>query len=166
MWRRIGWVSTDSSANLLKFYQFNTNDQSRYYWYDVPLALGSATSGSTSYVKAPLVGGATPTSNPNPLLVPPNASQVFLNVSLTANAAGDTVQFLPYGSTSTGSGVAQFTAPIISTAIALGSVAIPYGTDIVDYPTVNPIPVPVVLYKTTSASDVLVLHVTCFLDLL
>jgi hypothetical protein len=157
MYRRIGYVSTNGSSDFLVFHQFLANSQTRYYWYDVPQGI-AATTGSTTYVKAPL----TASGSPNQLWVPANASQVFLNISLTPNAAADAVSFLPYGSISTGAGIVELSGSVAAVA-QLGSVAVPYG---VDATTDYTVPTPVVLYKTTSASDTLVLTVCGFADLL
>lgn len=46
MYRRIGWVLTDSSANLLQFWQYGEG-QERTYYYDVAISELSAGAATT-----------------------------------------------------------------------------------------------------------------------
>jgi hypothetical protein len=86
MYRRIGWVLTDSSANILKFYQYGTNEQ-RTYYYDV--AINVLTEGSSTIF----------TSIDLSSCVPPIATEVLLKLIYSPDTNNNISQFLPYGST-------------------------------------------------------------------
>lgn len=88
MFRRIGWVLTDGSSNVLQFWQ-NGLDQTRCMMYDVGI---SELSGGASATYAE-VNIATS--------VPAQDGQVIFNVALTPTAADDAVSLLPYGSVAT-----------------------------------------------------------------
>jgi hypothetical protein len=93
MWRRIGWVSTDNAANLVKFWQYGANEQRKYYWdlgASVLAAGASATFASVPMAVALTLGAGIPS-----VPVPPLALEVLLDVSLAGAA---TLQFRPYGS--------------------------------------------------------------------
>jgi hypothetical protein len=166
-YRRVGSVLTNSSNQMIRFYQTFSNSQTRYYWFDGPQLLGQATPGSTTYVNAVLGGvtGSTPATNPNPLFVPPIAAQVFLAVVFTPIAAGNSVTFLPYPSVNGGVGLVSVSGSVAGVAQSAG-ISIPFGVDIVDYPSTTPVPCGVVKYKTTSASDIVTLSVSGYLDIL
>lgn len=148
MYRRIGWVSTDSSSLLLNFWQVGC-DEDRPYWYDVPRPLAT-TAASATY--APLA--LRNPSSPNQAYVPVcGCGVVYLNVDFVPTAPGDVVSFLPYGSASTGAGAVQLGAS--------GSVAVPYCIDTVDFAGV---PTGVVLYKTAATVGSLSISVAGFAD--
>ena len=94
MYRRIGWVLTDGSSNLLQFWQ-NGNGQLRWYYYDV--AISELSGGSSATFAA--VDLATS--------VPPIATNVLLDVAYTPNGATDVAEFLPFGSAAS-SGMVRF----------------------------------------------------------
>lgn len=88
MYRRVGWVLTDGSANILQFWQFGSGS-GRVYYYDVGI---SALSGGTSTTFANVDLSAS---------VPPLATEVLFHATYTPNAATNIAEFLPYGSSAT-----------------------------------------------------------------
>ena len=86
--RRIGYILTDGSSHVLKFWQYG-NDSTRDMYYDVGIA-APTTAGSTTYAAIAL--GAS---------VPPIVTQAILKVDFTANSAANIASFLPFGSTAT-----------------------------------------------------------------
>lgn len=140
--RRIGYILTDSSALVLNFWQFGLGDV-RDMWYDVGIAVPT-TSGSTTYAPISLVAS-----------VPIMGTEVFLKVAYTANSATDIASFLPYGSTAT-NGIQIF---------GYGVAALQQGM-LTILAEVNATPAPAFQYKTTSASDTLVLTTAGYRDYL
>ena len=70
MWRRVGWVLTDGSAEFLLFWQYGNNKE-RMYYYDVGIA--ELTNGtSTSYAEIDLATS-----------VPPIATEVLFDIAYT-----------------------------------------------------------------------------------
>lgn len=139
MYRRVGYVLTDGSANILQFYQYGRG-QSRTYYYDVGinvLTAGTATSFTAVDLSAAM---------------PHIPTQVILDIAYTANAATDTAQFLPYGSTAT-SGIVRFGTGVA--AAQVGSIIVPCALNV---------GAPEILYKVTSASDSLTLLLTGYVD--
>lgn len=141
MVRRIGWILTDSSANILQFYQYGQG-QNRDYYYDVGISALSA-GNATTFTAINLSAS-----------VPPRATEVMFDIAFTANAATDTAQFLPFGSTATNGNV-RFGTGVA--AAQVGSITVPSQLNST---------IPEVLYKVTSASDSLTLLVTGFKDFL
>lgn len=141
MSRRVGWILTDGSANILQFYQLG-NAQERTYYYDVGISALSAGT-ATSFTAINLSTS-----------VPPRATQVLFDIAYTANAATDTAQFLPYGS-SASNGIVRFGTGVA--AAQVGSITVPCELNA---------GVPEVLYKVTSGSDSLTLLTTGFKDYL
>lgn len=145
MYRRVGFILTDSAAHVLKFWQYG-NGSSKDMYYDTPIATPSITT-ATSYSTQSLAAG-----------VPPVACETFLKVDFnpTAGAATDVVNMGPYGSTPTnamvvfGYGVA---------AAQQGMAIVPCAIQVVM--SVN---VPTIEHKETSASDTLALFVSGYRD--
>jgi len=138
MYRRIGWVLTDGSAQFLKFWQYG-NDKSRMYYYDVgisELAGGS----SATYAAVDLATS-----------VPPIATEVLFDVAYTPNGATDVAEFLPFGSTAT-NGVVRFGYGVAGAQV--GMAMIPCELDSA---------VPKIQYKVT-AGDALTLLVNGYKD--
>src|SRR4029077_9482620 len=73
MYRRVGFIVTDSAAHVLKFWQFG-NGSAKDMWYDTPIATAAITTG-TGYATQSLATG-----------VPPIACETFLKVQYTANS--------------------------------------------------------------------------------
>lgn len=111
MYRRVGWVLTDGSANILQFWQYGTGQQ-RMYYYDVGISALSGGS-STTYANVSLVAS-----------VPPLATEVLFNVAYTPNAAGDIAHFLPFGSSAT-NGIIQFGYGVAGGAVQVGMATVP-----------------------------------------
>ena len=94
MWRRVGWVLTDGSAEFLLFWQYGNNKE-RMYYYDVGIA--ELTNGtSTSYAEIDLATS-----------VPPIATEVLFDIAYTPASATNLAVFVPFGSTAT-AGIVRF----------------------------------------------------------
>jgi hypothetical protein len=139
MYRRVGYVLTDGSANLLKFWQYG-NGGSRDMWYDTPIATPAITT-STTYVTQSLAAG-----------IPAFACETFLKVDYTPNSATNVCNMGPYGSTPTA-------AMII---FGYGVAAAQQGMAVV--PCALNSGVPTIEHKETSASDALVIAVSGYRD--
>lgn len=85
MYRRVGAVLTDGSAQILKFYQYGS-DKTRQMWYDVAISELSGGS-STSFANVDIATS-----------VPPIATNVVMQVLFTPDGATEVAEFLPYGS--------------------------------------------------------------------
>jgi len=142
MYRRVGFILTDSSSHVLKFWQYG-NGSLKDMWYDTPIATPAITT-ATSYSTQSLAAG-----------VPPIVCEAFLAVNYGAVAASDVVSLAPYGSTPSvamitlGSGVAlatsdQFYSVVVPSALHSG--------------------VPTIEHKETSASDTLAISVAGYRD--
>jgi len=85
MSRRVGWILTDGSANILQFWQYGEG-QERMYYYDV--AISELSGGSATTFTA--VDLATS--------VPPIATEVLFKALFTPDGATEIAEFLPFGS--------------------------------------------------------------------
>jgi hypothetical protein len=102
MFRRIGFVLTDGAVNFLPFRQ--TGDSvDRWMWYDTPIAVLGATA-SAIFVAQSLATA-----------VPPEATNVVLQATLTPAAAGDFVALRPTGSASA-TGYAKMSGDVMGVA--------------------------------------------------
>lgn len=114
MFRRVGWVLTDGSANILQFWQ-NGVGQERTYWYDVGISELSAGSSATFAA----IDLATS--------VPPIATDVVFDALYTPNGATEVAEFLPFGSSASngivklGTGVAGAQRAMITVPCRLDS---------------------------------------------
>lgn len=140
MYRRVGWVLTDSSSHFLKFWQYGAAEE-RSYYYDVGISALSA-GAATSFTAINLATS-----------VPPRVTQVLFDISYTPNAATNVAQFLPFGSTAT-NGVVRFGCGVA--AAQVGSITVPSQLNGV---------LPEVLYKV-AASDSLTLLTIGYKDFL
>lgn len=132
MYRRIGWILTDGSANILQFWQVGEGS-SRSYYYDVgisELAGGAA----TSFTAIDLATS-----------VPPIATNVLFNITFTPDGATELAHFLPFGSSAT-NGIVQFGTGVAGAQV--GMVTVPCQLDS---------GVPKVLYKVASGDTLTVL---------
>lgn len=143
--RRIGWVRTDGTPNILQFWQSGLNE-SRTYYYDVFLPVLTA-GVAVAFANVAL-------TNTVPAIA---SSTVICEVAFTAAAAVDIAQFLPFSSPAGGgaNGVIRFGTG--AAAAQNGMVAIPY--------TLNA-GAPTILYKVTQGTDALTLNVSGFNDYL
>lgn len=132
MYRRVGFVLTDGSAEFLLFWQ-NGNDKKRTVWYDVGISELSAGT-ATSYTAINLATS-----------VPPLATNVIFDIAYTPNSATNTAQFLPYGSSAT-NGVVRFGCGVA--AAQKGQIIVPCELNSA---------VPTVQYKVSNGSDSLTL---------
>jgi hypothetical protein len=138
--RRIGYILTDSMAHILNFWQYG-NGGSRDMYYDVGIA-APTTAGSTTY--APIALGAS---------VPPITAEVMMKVAYTANSATNIASFIPYGS-SASAGIVVFGYGVAAEQQGMLKILTELNTT----------PAPAFQYKTTSASDTLVLTVAGYTD--
>ena len=86
MYRRIGYVLSDSSSHFLKFWQYG-HANSRDMHYDTPIATPAITTSANTYANQSLVAG-----------IPPIACETILKVTFTAETLTDIATFAPYGS--------------------------------------------------------------------
>lgn len=134
IFRRIGWVITDGSANIIVFSAYGSGNDRKYFLDTVVTVLNAA--GNTAYTDVSLTGS-----------VPPSSSLVILNWKFVPATAGNTALLRTKGSTATAN--QQLT----------GSVAAqPNGGQVF----INANTSQVIQYKTTSGSDALTLYVAGF----
>lgn len=138
MYRRIGWVLTDSSANLLQFWQYGEG-QERTYYYDVAISELSA-GAATTFTAIDLATS-----------VPPIVTDVIFKALFTPDGATEVAEFLPFGSVAT-SGNVVFGYGVAGAQ--QGMVTVPCQLDS---------GVPKVLYKVASG-DTLSLSTAGFVD--
>ncbi len=141
MYRRIGYVLTDSSAHVLQFWHYAHNI-ARTMYYDTPIATPAITT-ATTYASQSLIAG-----------VPPIACEAILKITFTPNTASDVAQFAPYGSSPT-------TAML---AFGYGSDASVAQVGMLKCPCALNATVPTITHKETSASDALVIAVSGYVD--
>lgn len=140
-YNRIGAVLTDGSSHILQFWQYGSGT-GRTMLYDVNIAAPTTTA-ATTYASISLATS-----------VPPVATQAIMFVQYTANSATNIASFLPYGSTATngivrfGYGVAAEQQGMLTIPLQLNSAA------------------PTFQFKTSSASDTLVMATAGYIDLL
>lgn len=139
MYRRVGFILTDGSAHVLKFWQYG-NGGAKDMWYDTPIATPAITT-ATSYSTQSLAAG-----------IPPIACETFLKVQYTANSATNVVNMGPYGSIPTAAMV----------VFGYGVAAEQQGMAVV--PCALNVAVPTIEHKETSASDALALLVSGYRD--
>lgn len=139
MFRRVGFVLTDGSAHVLKFWQYG-NGGAKDMWYDTPIATPAITTSAT-YVTQSLAAG-----------IPPLACESFLKVDYTPNSATNVCNMGPFGSTPTNAMV----------IFGYGVAAAQQGMAVV--PCALNSGVPTIEHKETSASDALVIAVSGYRD--
>jgi len=115
MYRRIGWILTDGSANIVNFWQYGTNEE-RMYYYDVAI---SALSGGSQ---------TSPTVIDLSTSVPSISTEVLFQVTYTPNVATSFAKFLTYGATSPSSIIGIFGYGI--SGVQNGMITIPSHTQI------------------------------------
>ncbi len=159
MYRRVGYIFTSTVSGAIvinQWYQYGSGS-TRNYWYDKPL-LPSTVTPSTSYAPQILFGA------------PYLADQVFVDVSYKPATAGNIAQFLSYGSpaaaaapgpSSPAQGCVRLSGVVAGEA-QVTNMMMPIE---IDHLTLTE-PFVAVLYQTSSASDVLILTVTGFVDFL
>ncbi len=138
MYRRIGWIRTDGSSNILQFWQYGNGQERQYYW-DVGISELSGGS-STTFAAIDLATS-----------VPPIACQVLFDVTFTPDGATEVAEFLPFGSAAS-SGFIRFGTGVAGAQV--GVVEVPCQLDS---------GVPKVLYKV-AAGDTLTLLCVGFKD--
>lgn len=140
MYRRLGWILTDGSSNILQFWQYGEG-QTRSYYYDVGISELSGGS-ATSFTAIDLATS-----------VPPIATEVLLDVTFTPDGATEIAEFLPFGS-SASNGMVTFGYGVA--AAQRGMVTVPCRLDS---------GVPKIQYKVASG-DTLTLLTVGFKDFL
>lgn len=134
MFRRVGYILTNGSAQVLKFYQYGS-DSDRVMYYDVGIS--------------ELSGGAATTFTAIDLAtsVPPIRCEVILNLLFTPDGATEVAEFLPFGSAAS-AGIVTFGCGVA--AAQSGNVTVPSALDSA---------VPKVLYKVAAGDTLTVLTV-------
>jgi len=142
MFRRVGFVSTDGSTHIRKFYQYGEG-MIRSYYFDVPETLlsGGSDTSFTAVTLTASLGGL------------PISTEVLLGVTYTPNSAANVAHFLPDGSTAT-NGLVRF---------GCGVAAVQQGT--ITVPAIGALGTTKFLYKV-SASDSLTLTMAGYKDYL
>ena len=141
MYRRIGWILTDGSANILNFYQYGASG-GRTYFYDVAI---SALSGGTSTTYANVSLAAS---------VPPISTEAIILHQYQPNASGNVAHLLPFGSSAT-NGIIRLSAGAANGSSPFTSVVrVPIGLNA---------GVPTIQYKVAS-SDSLTLLTAGYID--
>lgn len=138
MYRRVGWILTDGSSNILQFWQYGLG-QERTYYYDVGISELSGGS-ATSFTAIDLATS-----------VPPIATEVLFHATFTPDGATEIAEFLPFGS-SASNGLAVFGYGVAGAQ--QGMVTVPCKLDA---------GVPKILYKV-AAGDTLTLLTAGFKD--
>jgi hypothetical protein len=134
MYRRVGWVLTDGSANILQFWQYGQGEE-RTYYYDVGISELSGGS-ATTFTAIDLATS-----------VPPIATEVLFDVTFTPDGATEVAEFLPFGSAAS-SGFIRFGYGVA--AAQVGVVTVPCRLDS---------GVPKVLYKVATGDTLTLLTV-------
>lgn len=132
MSRRVGWILTDGSANILQFWQYGSNE-TRTYYYDVGISELSGGS-ATTFTAIDLATS-----------VPPIATEVLFDITFTPDGATELAEFLPFGSSAT-NGIVRFGTGVAGAQV--GMVTVPAQLDS---------GVPKVLYKVASGDTLTVL---------
>ncbi len=138
MVRRVGYIRTDGSANILQFYQYGRG-QDRTYYYDVGVSVLSG-GASTTFAAVDLSAA-----------IPHVATQVLLDILFTPDGATEVAEFLPFGS-SASNGIVRFGTGVAGAQV--GSIMVPCALNAT---------APEILYKVASG-DTLTLLVTGFVD--
>lgn len=123
VFRRVGWVRTDGSAQIIRFWQSGSEWREYYQWNTPILVLDAGT--ATTYTAFSLIAGA-----------PPQATPIWLNVVTNVEDPGDVFSIRPTG-TNAGTGVA---APLNFSGGALSGVDFPYPTTRIWAGVVNGVP--------------------------
>lgn len=134
MYRRVGWVLTDGSSNILQFWQYGSG-QSRTYYYDVGI---SELSGGTSTTFAAIDLATS---------VPPIVTEVLFDIAFTPDGATELAEFLPFGS-SASNGIVRFGTGVAGAQV--GSITVPCQLDS---------GIPKVLYKVAAGDSLTLLTV-------
>lgn len=134
MFRRVGYILTNGSAQVLKFYQYGA-DSDRVMYYDVGI---SELSGGSSATFAAIDLATS---------VPPIRCEVILNLLFTPDGATEVAEFLPFGSAAS-NGIVTFGCGVA--AAQSGNVTVPSALDS---------GVPKILYKVAAGDTLTALTV-------
>jgi|WetSurMetagenome_2_1015567.scaffolds.fasta_scaffold65796_2 hypothetical protein len=103
MYRRVGWIVTDPSLTILKFFQYGSGE-TRSYYYNHPNTNILFSGSSTSYFALSL----------NPF-IPPIQTHAYIRVSYTCSDPLNSVSFNPFGSSQTVEGMVRFSGGTVGT---------------------------------------------------
>lgn len=143
MYRRVGWVLTDASANILRFWQYGSG-QGRMYYYDVGITV--LTAGTAATFTEVNLGTS----------VPALSTEALFMYTFVPTAATDFAEFLPFGSTAT-NGIVQVGGTVA--ASQTGMVTVPTAPDLSTPPDAA------ILYRVTGTAT-LTLVLAGFRDIL
>jgi len=143
MYRRVGFILTDGSAHVLKFWQYG-NGSAKNMYYDTPIATPSITT-ATTYQTLSLAAS-----------VPPIACEVLLSLDYNPTSAADVVYMAPYGSTPT---VAMIVFGYGVAAHQKGVVWVPSAIDVV-----MGVSLPTIEHKEGNTGDTLAITVSGYRD--
>ena len=101
MYRRVGWVVTNDTAQILKFYQYG-KDEKRTYYYDVDDSFGVVVLSGGAEIEYTQVQMGAPSNAP---VVPPIATRVIFRNEYDPALAANTASFQTYGATATAASV-------------------------------------------------------------
>lgn len=136
VFKRIGWVLTDGSANILKFFSYGNGNQRTYMWDAIMNELSAA--GNTSYTAVNMQSS-----------VPSTSTLAYINCKLIPNADGDSALLRPTGSSATAN--QYIFAPTAAKTVSESKWINTNTSQSIDY-------------KTSSASDALTIDVAGFID--
>ena len=117
MFRRVGWILTDSSSNIVSFYQGGV-DQNRIYYYLAPINV--LTNGTATTFTNVNMATAVPSIQEDFAVV---TNQVFINITYTPSIVSNYAQFNPINSALFPVGTVQFGAGITTTQF--GTITVP-----------------------------------------
>lgn len=141
LYKRIGSIKVDSSAHIVDFAQYGRGDtRTMYYAGGIRVYNGAS---STTYTSLALVGTAGVTG----LVAPDTATQILLDVSFTPASPSNVLSFKN----------PELTEFSVRVSGNYSSVLVPAGVKV-------PLVGSVIDYKSTSASDNLILNIAGYID--
>lgn len=117
VFKRIGFIKTDASSNILVFNQYGCGIE-REYWFDSPVAILTAGAATTFTVVSLGINNAP---------IPQNSfsGHCYLDIVYTPNVATDVAEFLPGGSLAT-TGNVRFGTGVAGAQV--GQICVPFRT--------------------------------------
>lgn len=143
LWRRIGTIATDGSADIIEFVQ-NGNNKERWMFYSVT---------STRFLNIANGSGLMPTvwtTEAMTGLIPSSNAAIYLDIAFDPATASNTFQIRPLGSSSA-NGYINITSPVANQTLRVQSIV----------PTLNSGEIQI---QSSSANDGVQLFVSGFLD--
>jgi len=142
-YRRIGWILTDNSANILPFWQYGIDEQRMYYYDSAINVLLNGNSDTFSLIDLSSA-------------VPPISTEVLFQVIYTPTSASSVAKFITSGSIS----------PITSNIAIYGYGAAAPQEGMITLPAQLSSGNPSILYKVQSNTDTLSLYTAGYKDYL